>query len=101
MEWLIPTDANITGFFIEYQRLPVLEGRSDFASPWQNVTENLKPSTRSYQITNLDPTSKYVFRVTAVNHRTVGNPTELMNPGERTHMTLKPCEIMSDYQLLH
>lgn len=82
LEWLIQTDANLTGFFIEYQRLPVPVGRSDIASLWQKVAEILKPSTRSYQITNLDPTSKYAFRVTAINHRTVGNPAEVMSPGE-------------------
>ncbi|MCI4386614.1 hypothetical protein PGIGA_G00064500 [Pangasianodon gigas] len=81
MEWLTQMDANLTGFFIEYQRLPVPVGRSDIAPLWQKVAENLEPSTRSYQITNLDPTSKYAFRVTAVNHRTVGNPAEVRSPG--------------------
>lgn len=81
MEWLIQTDANLTGFFIEYQKVPVSVGRSDIAPVWQKVAENLEPSTRRYQVTNLDPTSKYVFRVTAVNHRTIGNPAEVMSPG--------------------
>lgn len=82
MEWVIQTDANLTGFFIEYQRLPAPVGRSNIDPLWQKVADNLEPSTRSYQITNLDPTSKYVFRVTAVNQRTIGNPTEVMNPGD-------------------
>ncbi|XP_060790883.1 V-set and immunoglobulin domain-containing protein 10-like 2 [Neoarius graeffei] len=82
MEWLIQTDVNLTGFFIEYQRLPVPVGRRDIDPLWQKVAENLQPSTRSYQITNLDPTRKYAFRVTAVNHRTVGNPAEVTSPGE-------------------
>lgn len=84
MKWQIQMDANLTGFFIEYQRLRVPVERSDIALVWQKVAENLEPSTRSYQITNLDSTSKYVFRVTAVNHRTVGNPAEVMSPGENS-----------------
>lgn len=82
MEWLIQMDSNLTGFFIEYQRLTLPVGRSDIAPLWQKVAENLEPSTSSYQITNLDPTSKYAFRVTAVNHRTIGNAAEGMIPGE-------------------
>ncbi|XP_046724279.1 hemicentin-1-like [Silurus meridionalis] len=80
MEWLVQMDANLTGFFIEYQRLPFPVGRSDIDPLWQKLTDTLEPSTRSFQITNLDPNSKYAFRVTAVNHQTIGNPAEVMSP---------------------
>lgn len=87
MEWQIQMDANLTGFFIEYRRIPDPVEKSGFAPLWQKVAENLEPSTRSYQITNLDPTSKYAFRVTAINHRTVGNPAVVMSPGENPYGT--------------
>ncbi|TSQ12721.1 V-set and immunoglobulin domain-containing protein 10-like 2 [Bagarius yarrelli] len=94
MEWLIQMEANFTGFFIEYQRLPDSIGRSDVAPLWHKVAENLAPSTRKYQITDLDPTSKYVFRVTAVNHRTIGNSAEFASPVSVP--VSKPYIILSD-----
>ncbi|XP_076835672.1 V-set and immunoglobulin domain-containing protein 10-like 2 [Brachyhypopomus gauderio] len=81
VEWQIQIDGDITGFFIERQRLPGPVGRSDIDPLWQKVAVDLEPSTRSYQINNLDPTGKYAFRVTAVNQRTVGNPSEVKSPG--------------------
>ncbi|XP_076835671.1 V-set and immunoglobulin domain-containing protein 10-like 2 [Brachyhypopomus gauderio] len=83
VEWQIQMDGDITGFFIEIQRLSGPVGRSDIDPLWQKVAVDLEPSTRSYQINNLDPTGKYAFRVTAVNQRTVGNPSELKSPGEK------------------
>ncbi|KAF4077459.1 hypothetical protein AMELA_G00208480 [Ameiurus melas] len=78
LEWLIQRDGDLTGFFIEHQRLPV--GKTDVVPLWQKVVVDLDPSTRSYQITNLDPSGKYAFRVTAVNHRTTGHPSEVKSP---------------------
>ncbi|KAI4900510.1 hypothetical protein NFI96_020140, partial [Prochilodus magdalenae] len=73
VEWLIQAGGDITGFFIEHQRLP--------APVWQKVAVDLEPSTRIYQINNLDPIGKYAFRITAVNHRTIGHPSEVKSPG--------------------
>lgn len=81
MEWLVQEYGDITGFFIECQMLNVTEKR-DVVPVWQKVTENLQPSTRSYQITNLDPSTMYAFRVTPVNRRTFGYPSEIKSPGE-------------------
>ncbi|XP_076836671.1 V-set and immunoglobulin domain-containing protein 10-like 2 [Brachyhypopomus gauderio] len=72
MEWQIRTDDELTGFFIEHQTSPF--------PLWQKIVANLKPSTRSFLITNLDPTGTYAFRVTAVNHRTIGHPSEVKSP---------------------
>ncbi|XP_035383022.1 V-set and immunoglobulin domain-containing protein 10-like 2 [Electrophorus electricus] len=80
VEWLIQTDGDITGFFIESQTLPAPVGRSDIVSLWQKVAVDLEPSTRSYQANNLDPTGKYAFRITAINHRTLGYPSEIKSP---------------------
>ncbi|XP_017347382.1 V-set and immunoglobulin domain-containing protein 10-like 2 [Ictalurus punctatus] len=78
LEWLVQRDGDLTGFFIERQRLPV--GKTVVVPLWQKVVVDLDPSTRSYQITNLDPSGKYAFRVTAVNHRTTGHPSEIKSP---------------------
>ncbi|XP_017347513.3 V-set and immunoglobulin domain-containing protein 10-like 2 [Ictalurus punctatus] len=78
LEWLVQRDGDLTGFFIERQRLPV--GKTDVVPLWQKVVVDLDPSTRSYQITNLDPSGKYAFRVTAVNQRTTGHPSEIKSP---------------------
>lgn len=80
VEWLVQRSEGFTGFFIERQRLSV--GKSDDVPIWQKVVGDLEPSTRSYQITNLDPSGKYAFRVTAVNYRTTGHPSDVKSPGE-------------------
>lgn len=73
VEWLILSDDDYTGFFIERQNLPF--------PLWQKVVGDLDPSTRSFQITNLDPSGTYAIRITAVNHRTIGHPSEFRSPG--------------------
>ncbi|GAA6097168.1 titin-like isoform X1 [Tachysurus ichikawai] len=80
LEWLVQNNGDLTGFFIELQSLRV--GKSDVVPVWQKVVVDLIPSTRSYKITNLDPSGKYAFRVTAVNHRTTGHPSEVKNPAQ-------------------
>lgn len=73
MEWLILSDDDYTGFFIERQNLPF--------PLWQKVVGDLDPSARSFQITNLDPSGTYAFRITAVNRRTIGHPSDVKSPG--------------------
>lgn len=82
MEWLVQSYGDVTGFFIERQNLTVPVRRGDVVPVWEKVTENLEPSTRSYQITSLDPNTMYAFRVTPVNRRTIGNPSEIKSPGK-------------------
>lgn len=82
LEWQIQTDVNVTGFFIERQKLQGSAGQGEDFSRWHMVVSDLEPRTRSYQMTGLDPAGKYVFRVTAVNHRTTGHPSQIKSPGE-------------------
>lgn len=82
VEWLVQAYGDVTGFFIERQMLIVPDERRGIVPVWERVTENLEPSTRSYQITNLDPSTIYAFRVTPVNRRTIGYPSEIKSPGE-------------------
>uniref|UniRef100_A0A8B9KE77 V-set and immunoglobulin domain containing 10 n=1 Tax=Astyanax mexicanus TaxID=7994 RepID=A0A8B9KE77_ASTMX len=80
VDWLLQTVGDLTEFFIEQQKLPGSVGKSEIVSSWQKVVENLEPGTRSHQINNLEPTGKYAFRVTAVNHRTTGHPSQIKSP---------------------
>ncbi|XP_053543944.1 V-set and immunoglobulin domain-containing protein 10-like 2 [Ictalurus punctatus] len=72
VEWQILSDDDFTGFFIERQNLPF--------PLWQKMVGDLDPSIRSFQITNLDPSGTYAFRITAVNRRTIGHPSEVKSP---------------------
>ncbi|XP_022531716.2 V-set and immunoglobulin domain-containing protein 10-like 2 [Astyanax mexicanus] len=72
VEWLIQTDGDITGFFIEQQNLQL--------PLWQKVVSGLESNTRSHLITGLDPFGKYAFRITAVNQRTIGYPSGIKSP---------------------
>ncbi|KAI4900508.1 hypothetical protein NFI96_020138, partial [Prochilodus magdalenae] len=94
MEWTVRTDSILTGFFIERQRLPDPDAKSDIPPLWQKVASDLEPSTRSYQINNLDPTVTYAFRITAMNRRTTGNPSEIKSPVSMP--VSKPYIVMSD-----
>lgn len=84
LEWQLQTDGDLTGFFIERQRLPDPGKKRNGDLPWQKLVD-LDPDSRSYQISNLDPMGTYVFRITAINHRTIGIPSEIKSPGENTY----------------
>lgn len=84
LEWQLQTDGELTGFFIERQRLPEPVKKRNSDLPWQK-SAYLEPDSRNYQINNLDPTGTYAFRITAFNHRTIGNPSEIKSPGENTY----------------
>lgn len=82
MEWLVQEYGDITGFFIEHQKITIPIEKPNIVPVWQKVTEYLEPNIRSYQITNLDPSTTYAFRVTPVNRRTIGYPSEIKTPGK-------------------
>lgn len=84
LEWQLQTDGDLTGFFIERQRLPEPVKKRNGGLPWQKLVD-LEPDSRSFQISNLDPLGSYAFRITAINHRTIGNPSEIKSPGENTY----------------
>lgn len=87
MEWLIRTTGDITGFIIERRRIPPTEGKSDIDPTWQKVAVNLDPSIRTYKMGGFDPTAIYAVRIMAVNHRTIGHPSEGKSPGELWQVT--------------
>ncbi|KAL0162756.1 hypothetical protein M9458_042152, partial [Cirrhinus mrigala] len=73
------TEGNLTAFFIERQTLPEPVKKRNSDLPWLKLVD-LHPDSRHYQINNLDPIGTYAFRVTAINHRTIGNPSEIKSP---------------------
>lgn len=81
IEWLVQAYGDITGFFIEHQKLTVPAEKNDIITTWQKVAENLQPNIRNYLITNLDPGTTYAFRVTPLNRRTIGYPSDTKSPG--------------------
>ncbi|XP_051959677.1 V-set and immunoglobulin domain-containing protein 10-like 2 [Xyrauchen texanus] len=81
LEWLPQTDGDFTGFFIERQRLPDPVKKRNSDPPWQKLVD-MDPDARSCQVNSLDPTGTYVFRITAINHRTIGNPSEIKSPAD-------------------
>ena len=87
MEWFIKTEEDITGFIIERRRVPRPEGKRDVDAPWQKVAVNLDPGIRTYKMGGFDPTGLYAVQIMAVNHRTIGHPSEGKSPGELWRMT--------------
>lgn len=88
LDWQLQTEGELTGFFIERQRLPEPVKKRNTDVPWQKLVD-LDPDSRTYQINNLDPNGAYAFRITAINHRTIGNPSDIMNPGNNTYIYVK------------
>ncbi|KAG7483883.1 hypothetical protein MATL_G00043010 [Megalops atlanticus] len=82
LEWVTLSEGDITSFIVERQRAREPEVKASWDGPWQTVAADLGPSARSHTQLGLDPTAQYAFRITAVNHRTLGYPSELRTPGE-------------------
>lgn len=91
LEWQVQneTDGGWTGFILEHKWVserPRRRGRSNDSkkisapSDWYSTVIQ-DPDTRSYRAGKLTPTSTYQFRVTPVNHRTVGHPSAAKTPG--------------------
>ncbi|XP_028839939.1 V-set and immunoglobulin domain-containing protein 10-like 2 isoform X2 [Denticeps clupeoides] len=87
LEWATNTDGEMTGFIIERSWAPRSGRIREDAILWQTAAVDLEQDVRSYRIGGLDPTGLYAFRITAVNHRTIGHPSEPKTPGERHNPT--------------
>lgn len=85
MQWFTKTEGDITGFIIERRGLAQPGGKRDVDSSeslWLKVAVNLDPSTVSYKMSGFDPLGTYAVRIMAVNHRTIGHPSEEKTPSE-------------------
>lgn len=85
--------SDLTGFLVEHVWLSERPGRRDSGSPlgearaeriglpvWYRSTIE-DPEARSHTVGGLTPTASYQFRITSVNHRTVGHPSAAKSPG--------------------
>ncbi|XP_061105436.1 V-set and immunoglobulin domain-containing protein 10-like 2 [Conger conger] len=84
LEWEIKTEGVLTGFFVERQRARELDPKfgAGLAAVWQKVAADLEPDARTHTLPGLDPTATYAFRITAINQRTTGHPSEVMTPAD-------------------
>lgn len=90
MEWILRTDGDMTGFIVERRRVsPPTQGkgmgmakRDAGDPPWQKVAANLEPGMRSYKMGGFEPHGRYAVRIMAINHRTIGHPSDAKSPGE-------------------
>lgn len=97
LEWQIDSEAEKeggwTGFILEHIWVSERPGRRDSSNVskeeaegrigppiwYQNIIQD--PEVRSHTIGSLTPTVTYQFRVTSLNHRTVGHPSAARSPG--------------------
>lgn len=112
LEWETESDEQLTGFILEHRWVSEKPGRTNShqsrvkeeveeedgvsTQAWyRNIIED--PEVRSQTVKWLTPTATYQFRVTPVNHRTIGHPSAPKTPGKYT----KPgvCLDVCDWQI--
>lgn len=88
-----------TGFILEQRWVaerPLRHVNNDSTEMWntEDIAERRKgssawlrlemrdPETRAHILGSLAPTTKYEFRIRAVNHRTIGHPSVAKTPGK-------------------
>lgn len=94
LEWQVQSeeDGGWTGFILEHKLVSERPGRrgksydsketkEGIAAPVWYPTVIQDPQLRSYTVGKLTPTFTYQFRITPVNHRTVGHPSAAKTPG--------------------
>ncbi|XP_028839579.1 hemicentin-1-like [Denticeps clupeoides] len=81
LEWVTKTEGDLTGFIIEHSWLPQSMRRENSTIAWQTAA-TLQPDIRSFKIGGLDPAGLYTFRIKAVNHRTIGHPSQPKTPAD-------------------
>lgn len=107
LEWQVQneTDGGWTGFILEHiwvSERPGRRGSSNDSkvtiSPpvwYSNIIKD--PDIRSHTVGSLIPTATYRFRITPVNHRTIGHPSAAKTPGIVSEQNE---EMWSDTELL-
>lgn len=95
LEWEVENEeeGGWTGFILEHIWVPERPGRRDsnnnsreemderIGPPvwYRNTIQD--PEARSHTVGKLTPTATYQFRITPVNHRTLGHPSAAKTPG--------------------
>lgn len=102
LEWQVQneTDGGWTGFIVEHKWVserPSRRGSSNASKTIKEIsapadwysTAIQDPDTRSYTQGKLTPTFTYQFRITPVNHRTLGHPSAARTPGTVSEASAK------------
>ncbi|XP_044226798.1 V-set and immunoglobulin domain-containing protein 10-like 2 isoform X1 [Thunnus albacares] len=98
LEWQIENQAekggSWTGFILEHMWVSERPGRRGSSNDSKKETEERigppvwyrniiqDPEVRSHTVGSLTPTVTYQFRITSLNHRTVGHPSAAKSPAE-------------------
>lgn len=95
LEWEVEDEegGGWTGFILEHLWLSERPGRRSSRNDSQEESEERigppvwyrnivqDPDVRTYTVGRLTPTVTYQFRITPVNHRTLGHPSAAKTPG--------------------
>ncbi|KAM3601104.1 uncharacterized protein V6R79_007685 [Siganus canaliculatus] len=97
LEWLVHNEElrNLTGFILEHIWVSEKPGRRNSSSSHSRKEQEERivpavwfptviqdPEARSHTVGGLTPTVTYRFRITPVNHRTLGHPSVAKTPAE-------------------
>lgn len=101
LEWKVESQegGGLTGFILEHVWLSERPGRRDSGNAsreeraerigppvwYRSIIQD--PEARSHTVGSLTPTVSYQFRITSVNHRTVGHASAAKTPGTRSTET--------------
>ncbi|XP_029416239.1 V-set and immunoglobulin domain-containing protein 10-like 2, partial [Nannospalax galili] len=78
LQWAIQGPGNLTGFLVQ-RRASV---PSPEAGTWETAASDIEPESRGRRLGGLDPGVLYAFRILALNHHTVGHPSEVKTPAD-------------------
>ncbi|CAG5873893.1 unnamed protein product [Menidia menidia] len=95
LEWQVENEdfGGWTGFFLEYRGISERPGKKESSNEMKEQAEARAgsqdwyltivrdPSARSHKVSRLTPTVTYQFRITPINHRTIGHPSAAKTPG--------------------
>jgi hypothetical protein len=77
LQWDIQGPGNLTGFLVQRRASVPSPG----AGAWETAASGIEPESRHWRLGGLDPAVLYAFRILALNHHTVGHPSEVKTPG--------------------
>ena len=95
LEWQVQSEEHggWTGFLLEHRWVSERPGRRSSSNDSKDEAEDRigppawyrnflqDPDVRSHTVIRLTPTTTYQFRVTPLNHRTIGHPSAPKTPG--------------------
>lgn len=112
LEWQVENEEErgLTGFILEHIWVSERPGRRGSSNDskeeiaerigppvwYRNIIQD--PEVRSHTVGRLTPTVTYQFRITPVNHRTIGHPSAAKTPGTISTETAQSEESVIRYR---